>query len=272
MSTGGGGYLLAGGAAGLERLQLQARVWEPEAGRCSIGSVSRPAPMHRPRLRRNGHSPAAQPARRTIGPRRGRRFGCKAARGCARVLKEAGLSNVEILGLDAYRTALPAQAFDLVHVRFVFVPAGRDNELLREMLRLVRPGGVIAIQKPDASSWTCLPPRPSWDRLKKAILEAFALGGGDFNAGRRLYAMLRVAGLKDVSLRAAVQALLGGHPYLRLPVQFATSLRGRILDANLMSSSELDEAVPECERIAVDPEISGLTFTVVQAWGRAPAA
>ena len=101
MSTGGGGYLLAGGAAGLERLQLQARVWEPEAGRCSIGSVSRPAPMHRPRLRRNGHSPAAQPARRTIGPRRGRRFGCKAARGCARVLKEAGLSNVEILGLDA---------------------------------------------------------------------------------------------------------------------------------------------------------------------------
>ena len=44
MSTGGGGYLLAGGAAELERLQLQARVWEPEAGRCSIGSVSRPAP------------------------------------------------------------------------------------------------------------------------------------------------------------------------------------------------------------------------------------
>ena len=31
MSTGGGGYLLAGGAAELERLQLQARVWEPEA-------------------------------------------------------------------------------------------------------------------------------------------------------------------------------------------------------------------------------------------------
>jgi len=69
---------------------------------------------------------------------------------------------------------------------------------------------------------------------------------------------------------AAVQALPGGHPYLRLPVQFAASLRGRILDANLMSPSELDTAVAECERIAADPETCGLTFTVVQAWGRAP--
>jgi len=112
---------------------------------------------------------------------------------------------------------------------------------------------------------------PSWDRLKEAILAAFARGGGDFNAGRRLYAMLRAAGLKDVSVRAAVQALAGGHPYLRLPVQFATSLRGRIVDGGLMSPAELDAAMAECERIAVDPETCGLTFTVVQAWGRAPA-
>jgi SAM-dependent methyltransferase len=253
-------------------LQLQARVWEPEAEAM---------------LDRIGLAPGAEcidlgcgamgilrPLSRRVGPS-GRVVGvdldAKQLAGARAFVKEAGLSSVEILELDAYRTGLPAEAFDLVHVRFVFAPVGRDDELLREMLRLVRPGGVIAIQEPDASSWTCLPPRPSWDRLKEAILEAFALGGGDFNAGRRIHAMLRGAGLKDVSVRAAVQALSGGHPYLRLPVQFAASLRGRILDANLMSSSQLDEAVAECERIAADPEICGLTFTVVQAWGSAPA-
>jgi SAM-dependent methyltransferase len=265
-------YLLTGGATELERLRLQARVWEPEA-EAMLDRVSVASGHHCIDLG-CGAMGILGPLSRRVGPS-GRVVGvdldAKQLSGARTFVKEAGLLNVEILELDAYRTGLPAQTFDLVHVRFVFAPVGRDDELLREMLRLVRPGGVIAIQEPDASSWTCLPPRPSWDRLKEVILAAFSRGGGDFNAGRRLYAMLRTAGLKDVSIRAAVQALAGGHPYLRLPVQFATSLRGRILDANLMSPFELDTAVTECERIAADPETYGLTFTVVQAWGRAPA-
>lgn len=272
MNTTGGEYLLAGGAAELERLRLQARVWEPEA-EAMLDRIGVAPGVHCIDLG-CGAMGILGPLSRRVGPS-GRVVGvdldAKQLAGVREFVREAGLSNVEILELNAYRTELPPQAFDLVHVRFVFAPVGREDELLREMLRLVRPGGVIAIQEPDASSWTCLPPRPSWDRLKEAILAAFARGGGDFNAGRRLYAMLRTAGLKDVSVRAAVQALPGGHPYLRLPVQFATSLRGRILDARLMSPSELDTAVAECERIAADPETCGLTFTVVQAWGRAPA-
>ena len=164
MSTSGGEYLLAGGAAELERLRLQARVWEPEAEAM---------------LDRIGVVPDAQcidlgcgamgilgPLSRRVGPSGhivGVDLDAKQLAGARAFVTEAGLSNVEILELDAYRTGLPAQAFDLVHVRFVFAPVGRDDELLREMLRLVRSGGVIAIQEPDASSWTCLPPRPSWD-------------------------------------------------------------------------------------------------------------
>lgn len=272
MSTSGGEYLLTGGAAELERLRLQARVWEPEA-EAMLDRVGVAPDAHCIDLG-CGALGILGPLSRRLGPS-GRVVGvdldAKQLAGARAFVKEAGLSNVEILDLDAYRTGFPAQTFDLVHVRFVFAPVGRDDELLREMLRLVRPGGIVAIQEPDASSWTCLPPHPSWSRLKEAILAAFARGGGDFNAGRRLYGMLRTAGLKDVSVRAAVQALSGGHPYLRLPVQFATSLRGRILDASLMSPSELDMALAECERIAADPETCGLTFTVVQAWGRAPA-
>lgn len=272
MSTSGGEYLLAGGAAELERLRLQARVWEPEA-EAMLDRIGVTPEAHCIDLG-CGAMGILGPLSRRVGPS-GRVVGvdldAKQLAGARAFVKEAGLSNVEILELDAYRTGLPAQAFDLVHVRFVFAPVGRDEELLREMLRLVRPGGIIAIQEPDAFSWTCLPPHPSWDRLKEAILAAFARGGGDFNAGRRLYAMLRTVGLRNVSVRAAVQALPGGHPYLRLPIQFATSLRARILDAGLISATELDAAMTDCEHIAADPEACGLTFVLMQAWGRAPA-
>jgi len=65
--------------------------------------------------------------------------------------------------------------------------------------------------------------------------------------------MLQERGAKDVDVRAAVIALAPGHPYLRLPVQFATSLKNRILDAGLMSKSELDETIGECERGGFEP-------------------
>jgi hypothetical protein len=51
--------------------------------------------------------------------------------------------------------------------------------------------GIIAIQEPDSAAWRCYPPSDAWDRLKAAILEAFRRGGGDFDAGRRTYMMLR---------------------------------------------------------------------------------
>ncbi len=72
-------------------------------------------------------------------------------------------------------------------------------------------------------------------------------------------------------IRAAVIALQNGHPYMRLPVQFATSLRQRILAARLLTAAQLDEAVAACEEIASDPETFVMSFIVTQVWGRKPA-
>jgi SAM-dependent methyltransferase len=149
------------------------------------------------------------------------------------------LANVEILEADAYASPLPDSSFDLAHVRFLFAPVGRDAQLMSELWRLTKPGGIIAVQEPDAAAWGCYPRSDAWDRLKTTILEAFRRGGGDFNAGRRTYAILQERGAEDVRIRAAIVALAPGHPYLRLPVQFATSLKNRILVGELVGKSEV---------------------------------
>jgi SAM-dependent methyltransferase len=264
-------YVLAQGAAELERLRLQARVWEPEAE----------ALLDRIGVRSGwscidlgcGAMGILGPLGRRVGPT-GRVVGVDldghqlvAARAFVR---EAGLERVEVLEGDAYATGLPPASFDLVHVRFLFAPAGRDEALLAEMLRLVRPGGVLAIQEPDSASWACFPPRPAWTRLTRLVRAAFARGGGDFDAGRRTYGMLRRAGLEDVRVRAAVLALPDGHPYRRLPVQFAASLRARILAGGRLDAAGLEEMVAACEAVAADPETYVTTFVVTQVWGCAP--
>ena len=262
-------YLLAGSPTELERLRLQARVWEPEAeamldqigiqaGWSCIDLGCGAMGILDPLSRRVGASG------RVIGVDNDQRQ-LAAARAYA---QELGRTNIELVEQDAYQTDFPREAFDFVHVRFVFAPVGRDEELLREMIALTRPGGIVAIQEPDATYWNCFPPHQAWDQLKKAILAAFKQGGGDFNAGQRTYGMLREAGLEDVHIRVAVIALQNRHPYMRLPIQFATSLRQRILDAALLTEAELDASLAACEQLASHPETSVLTFIVTQVWGR----
>jgi SAM-dependent methyltransferase len=262
-------YLLAGGSAELERLRLQARVWEPEAEalldrmgvqagwRCidlGCGAMGILGPLSR-RVGPQGHVIGVDTDATQLAAARA-------------FVQEYHLDNVELLDQDAYHTTLRRASFDCIHVRFVFAPVGRDAELLQEMLALTRPGGVVAIQEPDATSWQCYPAHPAWDRLKEAILAAFARGGGDFNAGQRTFGMLRRAGLEDVHMRAAVVALHDTHPYKRLPIQFATSLRKRIVDGGILSEAELESAIAACEQIASDPETVVMSFIVTQVWGR----
>jgi SAM-dependent methyltransferase len=264
-------YLLSDSASELERLRLQARVWEPEteAWLDRLGSMENWQCLDLG----CGAMGILGPLARRAGPS-GRVVGVDMdpmqLRGARDFVSENALANVEILEADAYASPLPADSFDLTHVRFLFAPVGRDAKLMDELWRVTKPGGIIAIQEPDSAAWRCYPPSEAWDRLKAAILDTFRRGGGDFDAGRRTHKMLRERGAEGLRIRAAVVGLAPGHPYLRLPIQFATSLRTRILDGGLRGASELDEAINECEKVARDPQTTGVTFVVTQVWGRKP--
>jgi ubiquinone/menaquinone biosynthesis C-methylase UbiE len=262
-------YLLASSADEMQRLRLQAQVWAPAATAFLTGldirSGSRVLDLG------CGAMGVLEPLSRLVGEQ-GTVVGLDrdavqlaAARA---FVAEAKLANVSIIEGDAFNTGLPAGDFDLVHVRFLFAPVGRDAELLTEVLRLVRPGGVIAIQEPDASCWNVAPRSQSWTELKMAILAAFRADGGDFDAGGRTFGMLRAAGLRQVSQRNAVLAVTGDHPYKKLPLQFAASLRKRILEGGLLSEPQLDDCLADAAAVAEDPGSVMTTFIVTQVAGQ----
>ncbi len=161
-------YLLAAGDdVELERIRLQARVWEPATEtwlddvkiqpgwRCidlGCGAMGILGPL----ARRVGASG------RVVGLDRDSRQ----LAGARAYLADNRLDNVEIVEGDAQHTGLPDASFDLVHVRFVFAPVGRDDALLAEMLRIAKPGGVLATQEPNSASWCCFPSNPAWDKLR----------------------------------------------------------------------------------------------------------
>jgi ubiquinone/menaquinone biosynthesis C-methylase UbiE len=264
-------YIFSQAPNEVDRLQSWARSWEPETdamldriqvqpGWRAIDLACGPLGIIGPLSRRVGPSGSVVASDLNPGI-------LSAARSYAEV---NGLKNVEFVQANAYQSDLPPASFDLVHARFMFAPLGQDDTLLKQMIALTRPGGIVASQESDESGYVCYPPQPAWERLKQLTIAAFARGGGDYSAGRRTYGLFRRAGLQDVQARAACLALPSGHPYRLWPIESALAFRPRFLEWGLITASELDHLLQECERIARDPETFLISFVVMQVWGCKP--
>jgi hypothetical protein len=81
--------------------------------------------------------------------------------------------------------------------------------------------------------------------------------------GRRLPCLLRGLGAEPCT-RTHVLGLEAGHPYLRLPLQFAASLEPRL--AELVGADQLDALRAAAEDELDAPARRGTTFTLVQSW------
>jgi SAM-dependent methyltransferase len=177
-------------------------------------------------------------------------------------------NNVEFQLGDAYGSDLPAATFDLVHMRFVASTAGSPERLLKEATRLVRRGGIVALQEPDGSTLNCYPPHPAWERLKSALMEAFKGVGADLELARKLYLLVLQAGLRNVQYRTALLAVRSMDPMVDYLPSTVESLRGVILKLGLLSENDLAVALADCRRHLAKPGTAFTMYTVAQVWGR----
>ena len=259
-------YLLAGQATELARLQLQSRVWEP-AGRDLLANLP-----HGPGVRALDVGCGVMGWLRLLSVWAGPDGKVMGADVDERMLAMARdfvaneqLGNVALVKDDLFSSQFAAASFDLVHARFQLAPLGRHREQVDAYLRLVTRGGVLVLEDPDTGSWHFNPPAPACDRLIALIERSFLAGGGDFNAGRTARGLLASMGLA-AEVRAHAIALEPGHPYLRLPLQFASALRPRLL--NLVQEDELDRMLAAAEGELQAPGRWGTTFTLIQTWTR----
>ncbi|HET6510440.1 MAG TPA: hypothetical protein VFG42_26835 [Baekduia sp.] len=156
-------------------------------------------------------------------------------------------------------------AYDLVHARFQLSRFGRPAEQLAALRSLVAPGGVLLVEEPDLRTWTFEPHAPATTHLIGRLAQAFSAAGGDLDAGRRLPSRLRAAGLEP-RVRTHAIGLETGHPYLRLPLDLATTLAGPLAD--VLGHDGLDHLRRSATTELLEPRRRGTTFTLVQAWAR----
>jgi SAM-dependent methyltransferase len=181
-----------------------------------------------------------------------------------------GLANVEVLAGDARHTGLPAESFDLVHTRTLLVTIPEPAEVVAEMARLTRPGGLVASQEADAEFSICYPPLPEWDRLLALFRASFPRAGADLRLGRRLPELFRGAGLTDVGATVYAGSYPAGHSRRTVIPDLVRSLHPVILGLGLAGERELANVDAAVRAHLADPRTLMMPHLLVTAWGRKP--
>ncbi|MBV9355919.1 MAG: methyltransferase domain-containing protein [Chloroflexi bacterium] len=185
------------------------------------------------------------------------------------LVRERGLTNVHIIEGDARTTGLPSSSFDLVHARTLLVNVLDPPAVVAEMIRLVKPGGYVAVHEPDVAASVCYPPLPAWDQLRGVFLTAFQQDGADLFIGRRLPTLLREAGLEDVGVEARADVYPLGHTRRTIVPDLVRALRPRIV-SRLLSEQALDELDRAVRDHLEDPHTLVVPHLYFLAWGRQP--
>ena len=178
------------------------------------------------------------------------------------------LTNVEVLHADGRATGLPEQSFDLATARLVLVNVPQPEGLVQEMVRLVRPGGVVALHEAESSTQRCDPPHPAQTRLLDLLNSSARMDGIDRTIGSKVPRLMHEAGLTDIRVQPWVHAYPVGHGRRMLLLDFVENARARVLDQQLIEEAELNELTALLKRHLEDPQTLVLSSVFIQAWGR----
>ena len=114
----------------------------------------------------------------------------------------AGRENVEYAVADIHDLPFEDDSFDVAHAHQVLQHVADPVQALRELARVTRPGGLVAVRDADYAGMFWYPESDRLTRWQALYRELARAAGGEPDAGRRLLAWAHAAGLQDVEAGA----------------------------------------------------------------------
>jgi SAM-dependent methyltransferase len=111
-----------------------------------------------------------------------------------------GFTHVRFQAADIFNLPYPESSFDHVFVCFVLEHLERPHEALLRLQHVLKPGGTLTVIEGDHGSAFFHPHSATAWKTIQCLVDLQARLGGDALIGRRLFPLLRGAGLREVGV------------------------------------------------------------------------
>jgi SAM-dependent methyltransferase len=156
----------------------------------------------------------------------------------------AGREDVDFVVGDVYALDYPDCTFSVVYAHQVLQHLGDPVAAVREMARVCRPGGLVALREADFGGLTWYPESPALTAWLDLYWRVARGNGGEPGGGRRVHAWARQAGLTGLTMSSSTwtyataqeRAWWGGLWADRI---VASSFAARALDGGYATQDEL---------------------------------
>ena len=115
-----------------------------------------------------------------------------------------GLTNLTYEEASVYQLPYAEASFDVAYAHQVFQHLRAPADALNEILRVLRPGGFVAVRDVDWGTASYWPADPWIDRFVETHFTTWYRNGGEPRMGRHLRALFNAAGVDDLEISAAV--------------------------------------------------------------------
>ncbi|GGU43489.1 methyltransferase [Lentzea flava] len=182
----------------------------------------------------------------------------------------ADRANVSFVRHDIVNDALPEAEFDLIHARLVLILLPERLEVLRKLVRALRPGGWLVLEDFDCG-WTPVLMTPNegdaalYETVHARFLAAMTDSGADVLWARKSFAAFVAAGLTEIASSTFGMAWRGGSVGASLHRANTSQLADQIVGGDVTR-----EMLERFWRLLDDPAFAVGSYPLVSVRGRRP--
>ncbi len=163
--------------------------------------------------------------------------------------------NVEVVQSDVHSLPIPSACTDGLYARWLMCFVRNPGQVVAEIARCLRPGGVVAIQDYFNYRFSlALAPRCKiLEQVVEATDKSWRLQGGDPDIAGRLPALLQSAGLRVREVRPISRSARPGSALWEWPGTFFAIFVPKLVEMGLLTPSQHDEWSREWAARSADP-------------------
>ena len=165
---------------------------------------------------------------------------------------------------DATHLPFDDHSFDFVFTRYLLVHLPRPLDVIKEMLRVTKPGGTVFVQEPDFAFNGCYPPSRSHERVAGIWAALFP----DAQIGRKLVHLFREAGARTPQAWADIVIEYDAADTKRIYRMTWEAVGAALVRSGRLSEPDFEDLLNDFVRVEADPSIVVIGNPVIAVWTR----